>query len=56
MAVTLKGAAPVYHGTHDDTKPEDVPVNSLFEELDTGETYYFTGETWSKVGGENAGT
>ena len=28
-----------------------VGVNSLFFELDTGDFYYFTGETWEKVGG-----
>ena len=52
MAITLKGSAPIYTGTHDDDKPEDAPINSLFEELDTGDTYYFTGEVWAKVGAE----
>ena len=41
-----------YKGYSTDTKPtDDVGVNSLFLELDTGDFYYFTGETWEKVGG-----
>ena len=55
MAITLKGATPIYQGEHGDTKPDDAPVNTIFEELDTGDMYYFTGEVWAKVGGENAG-
>lgn len=38
-------------GLSTDTKPTDVGVNSLFLELDTGDFYYYTGETWAKVGG-----
>ena len=38
-------------GLSTDTKPtEGIGVNSKFTELDSGDTYYFTGETWSKVG------
>ena len=34
-----------------DTKPtEGVAVNSLLLELDTGDFYYFNGESWAKVG------
>jgi hypothetical protein len=40
-----------YKGLSTDTKPTDCKVNSLFLELDTGDVYYFTGETWLKVGG-----
>lgn len=44
-----------YKGLSTDPKPENpkhkVGVNSLFLELDTGDFYYFTGETWEKVGG-----
>lgn len=41
-----------FKGMHDDQKPtEGVGVNSLFLELDTGNFYYYTGETWAKVGG-----
>ena len=36
----------------DDKPTEDIAVNSKFYELDTNDTYYFTGETWAKVGGE----
>ena len=40
-----------FKGLHDDVKPTfQVGVNSLFLELDTGDFYYFTGETWAKVG------
>lgn len=38
-------------GLSTDEKPTDVWANSLFLELDTGDFYYFTGETWAKVGG-----
>lgn len=41
-----------YKGTSTDTKPTDnVGVNSLFLELDTGDVYYFAGVEWKKVGG-----
>ena len=37
----------------DEPKPtEDIAVNSKFYELDTNITYYFTGETWAKIGGD----
>jgi hypothetical protein len=40
-------------GTSQDDKPEEgIGVNSKFYELDTGDTYYWTGEAWAKVGGE----
>ena len=51
MAVTLKGSAANYLGTSEDDKPEDAAVNAIFEELDTGKKYYFTGEAWAEVGG-----
>lgn len=39
-------------GVSDDDKPtEGIGVNSKFHELDTDDTYYFDGTTWSKVGG-----
>lgn len=56
MAITNK----LSHGTNyveleglsTDTKPtEGIGVNSKFYELNTGDTYYFDGTTWSKVGG-----
>ena len=45
-----------FMGLSTDTKPtntEQFPMdtNSLFLELDTGDIYYYTGSTWSKVGG-----
>lgn len=52
--ITLKGAGATYVGTSRDDKPTDVDVNTIFEELDTGDSYYYTGDTWAKVGGEGA--
>ena len=40
-----------YKGLSTDTKPNNAPVNSMFLELDTGDLYYYDGDTWSKVGG-----
>lgn len=51
MAVTLNGSRADYVGLSSDTKPEDVPVNTLFLELDTGDFYYYNGSDWAKVGG-----
>lgn len=52
MAVTLNGANADYMGLSTDTKPtEDIAVNTLFLELDTGDFYYFDGTDWAKVGG-----
>lgn len=48
MAVTLKGNNGTYEGTSEDNKPLDVPVNTEFNELDTGKTYYFDGKTWNE--------
>lgn len=44
-----------FSGLSTDSKPtefkgEDVEVNSLFLELDTGDFYYFDGSSWNKVG------
>lgn len=52
--VTLKGSNATYVGTSQDDKPDDAEVNTIFEELDTGDSYYYTGEAWAKVGGEGA--
>lgn len=49
--ITLQGATAIYQGESTDQKPTDVDINTLFEELDTGNEYYFDGSTWSKVGG-----
>lgn len=56
MAITLndcrQGNEREYKGLSTDTKPtDDVGVNSMFLELDTGDFYYFDGESWNKVGG-----
>lgn len=34
-----------------DSKPAYADVNALLLEVDTGDFYYFDGETWGKVGG-----
>lgn len=52
MAVTLKGSTPIYEGLSTDDKPDEAPINSKFFELDTKDEYYYTGETWAKIGGE----
>lgn len=57
MAITNKLAKDSLYveleGISDDDKPtEGIGINSKFTELDTGDTYYFTGETWAKVGGD----
>ena len=44
-----------FKGLSTDSKPDtmdgdDVGVNSLFLELDTGDFYYFDGSDWQKVG------
>lgn len=41
-----------FRGLSTDTKPTNVPENSLFMELDTGVGYYFSGGEW-KVYAEN---
>lgn len=51
--VTLKGSSANFLGLSTDDKPMDAAVNSIFTELDTNTDYYFTGETWEKVGGES---
>lgn len=45
------GTEQEYLGISTDSKPTNCSANSLFLELDTGDVYYFTGETWAKVGG-----
>ena len=40
-----------YKGLSTDDKPTDCGTNSIFLELDTGNFYYFDGETWAKIGG-----
>ena len=41
-----------FKGLSTDDKPvENIGVNSLFLELDTGDFYYFDGEEWQKIGG-----
>ena len=56
MAITNKLAQATDYveleGLSTDTKPtEGIGVNSKFYELNTGDTYYFNGSTWAKVGG-----
>lgn len=49
--VTLNGNCADYKGESTDIKPVNVPVNTLFLELDTGDFYYYNGEEWVIVGG-----
>ena len=49
--ITNNGYTANLMGLSTDEKPASVEVNTLFLELDTGDFYYFTGETWAKVGG-----
>lgn len=45
-----------YQGISTDNKPtEGVPINALFLELDSGDFYYFDGESWAKVGVVSSG-
>ena len=57
MAVTMASPTDVsqveFKGLSTDDKPTDCGVNSLFLELDTGDFYYFTGDSWAKVGGDS---
>ncbi len=53
MAVTLKGDCANYLGLSTDDKPTDAAENALFQELDTNDTYYFSNESWHKVGGDS---
>lgn len=51
--VTLNGSTPNYIGQSSDDKPTNVPDNTIFLELDTGDFYYYIAEDelWVKVGG-----
>jgi hypothetical protein len=55
VAITLNGSSADLKGLSTDTKPTDVPVNTLFLELDTGCFFYFNGTEWAEVGGTSNG-
>lgn len=40
-----------YSGTSNDIKPngDSLSENSIFNELDTGKKYYFTGRSWDAI-------
>lgn len=44
-----------YKGLSTDTKPLACHENSLFLELDTGDIYFFNGDSWFPVGGGAGG-
>ena len=44
-----------YKGVSTDDKPTTCAVNSLFLELDTGDIYFFDGNSWLPVGGGAGG-
>ena len=46
--VTMKGNNGIYEGLSTDTKPTDVPVNTLFHELNTDTFYFWDGENWTE--------
>ena len=48
--ITLNGATANYVGLSTDNKPENIEINSLLLELDTGNFYYFNGTDWIEVG------
>lgn len=48
--ITNNGSNADLRGKSTDEKPTNVPVNTIFFELDTGNFYYFDGEVWQKVG------
>lgn len=51
--VTINGRPADLRGLSTDEKPtNDVAPNTLFLEVDTGKFYYFDGESWGKVGGD----
>lgn len=58
--ITLKGNTANLEGLSTDQKPNDVPVNTEFRELDTNCRFYFTGESWEEIpssgGGGGSGT
>lgn len=49
--ITLQGATAIYQGESTDEKPTNVDINTIFEELDTGDEYFYNGSAWSKIGG-----
>ena len=50
--ITNVGSTPVLQCESTDEKPTTgVEINTIIEELDTGNDYYFTGITWAKIGG-----
>lgn len=49
--ITLQGFTVTYYGESTDDKPTNADINAKFKELDTGDEYYYTGETWVKIGG-----
>lgn len=51
MAVSLNGSTGNLKGESTDVKPtENIEVNTLFLELDTGVFFYFDGTEWKRVG------
>lgn len=53
--ITLLGNNAGYEGDSNDVKPTDVPVNTIFRELDTNCKYYYTGEAWVEIPGGGGG-
>lgn len=51
--ITLNGSGLDYRGLSTDEKPADAAPNALLYLVDTGEQYYFDGETWAKTAAPN---
>lgn len=56
ILASVKNTYNKYAGLSSETKPTDnIPMFSLFFEVDTGDTHYFDGSSWSKVGAGGGG-
>jgi len=51
--MVTKKSAYQFVGLSTDSKPTgwQIPANSMFLELDTGDFYYYDGSDWAKIGG-----
>ena len=55
MAITLKGSSAELMGLSTDTKPDNVDINTVFNELDTGDSYFNDGSDWVKMSNGSGG-
>lgn len=52
MAAILNGSVANLIGLSTE-KPEEAELYTLYLEVDTGDFYYYDGESWAKVGGDS---